>query len=431
MFSFPLQVILSSPLPSLLPYLGIFIILLNRPIYYLRITEKYYRNKNITTLIIIYVILVIFHAIWQVSFKLISLDSAIASFVIYILPLLFYYYFTYFSVEQNFKTILIAISICGVISGLYFAYDSYSMLVLGKVNDFSFKILNYSALRANGADQNYARIVSFSRSHGLLEKHSISAAWIAIGCFSTLALVPPKNKSKRFFIVLLYGSMLLISLNFTSIISFLFIILFIEYKGYLLIKGLISKKTLYTLLAIVIISISLYFFLKISDSKMYYIINNTIADQTDLALGDKSYGHGTYLGSLLDGFLNFFPSNMKLFPLGIFTGDGYATWGVIQKGGDFGIVETLHRFGLPFFLIIIIGLLRLIKSSINKIETFKLEENIHACYLSFAVSVTIYLIFSDVHYSIWNAKSILPIFFICMSLFSRYLQPFPKETLNN
>ena len=66
---------------------------------------------------------------------------------------------------------------------------------------------------------------------------------------------------------------------------------------------------------------------------------------------------------------------MLSFPPGVLIGDGFASWGVIEKGGDYGHAETLHQLGLPFYIASIIGLLRLIKFSLIKIQTLNWEKN--------------------------------------------------------
>ena len=59
---------------------------------------------------------------------------------------------------------------------------------------------------------------------------------------------------------------------------------------------------------------------------------------------------------------------MLSFPPGVLIGDGFSSWGVIKKGGDYGHAETLHQLGLPFYIASIIGLIRLIRLSLLKLE---------------------------------------------------------------
>ena len=104
-------------------------------------------------------------------------------------------------------------------------------------------MIEYTIMRSpEGYQPNIARISASYRSHGLLENHSISAAWISISCFSTLALLPRDEIFKRSLIVTIFGVILCFTLNFTAIISFFIVVIFIEFQGHLLIKARIAKK---------------------------------------------------------------------------------------------------------------------------------------------------------------------------------------------
>ena len=245
MFSYPIQVMMFTPLPSVFPYIGFFLIVLITRIYDNRKGYMFANTQKIDFMISIYIILVIFHATWQSLLGFITIYSAISSIFIYVFPVFFYVYFKVYGSEREIRAVLITIIISGLISGLYFVYDSYSMLVLGKVNDFSYRMIDYAIMRApEGYQPNIARISASYRSHGLLENHSISAAWISISCFSTLALLPRKRIFKRSLVVTIFGVLLCLTLNFTSIISFFIVVMFIEFQGHLLMKAVILKSSL-------------------------------------------------------------------------------------------------------------------------------------------------------------------------------------------
>ena len=115
---------------------------------------------------------------------------------------------------------------------------------------------------------------------------------------------------------------------------------------------------------------------------------------------------------------------MLFFPPGILIGDGFSTWGN-TRGGDFGHAETLYRLGLPFYIAVIIGLFRLIKLSLKKIQILNWKRHEDGGDLYFAVCVLLYILIATLHYSIWSSKSILPIFFISIAFISRFL---PSQT---
>tara|TARA_B100001115_G_scaffold156098_1_gene127830 strand:+ start:84 stop:1352 length:1269 start_codon:yes stop_codon:yes gene_type:complete len=416
---------MNSPLPSLLPYIGfILILLLTAKSYQFKNNFIFKNNNKINLMISIYVILVIFQGIWQTGLGFISVGDLISSLIIYLFPISFYIYFSRYAIEKEIHIVLIVMIITGLISGLYFIYDSYLMLVFGEVSDFSIKMIEYSTMRATPDNAvNDARIAAFNRSHGLLENHAVSASWISISCFAMLALLPKKETLIRFLVIILYSIILLIALNFTSIIAFSFIILFIELKGFLLFKALIAKSSLKALLVGMIAFVMAYNFNIQNQEGMAIIIRESIIGQIKLMTGNVEYKDNTFFYGFIISFVSF-AENMLSFPPGILIGEGFSSWGS-NKGGDFGHAETLHQLGLPFYVAVIIGLFKLIKLSLYKIQILNLKIHAAGSYLYFAVCVLLYILIATIHYSIWSTKSILPIFFISIAFISRFL---PSQT---
>jgi hypothetical protein len=421
-FSFPIQVIMFSPLPSIFPYIGFIFIILITAFYN---NKKIYTSGNtrkINLMISVYVTLVIFHGTWQSIFNFITFNAAISSIIIYVFPVLFYFYFSRYASEQEIRTVIATIAISGLISGIYFLLDSYAMLVLGQVSDFSYKMIDYTIMRAPpGYEPNLARIAASNRSHGLLENHSISAAWISISCFSILALLPRKEIFKRSLIIAIFGVFLFLSLNFTAIISFFIVVMFIEFQGHLLMKAVIAKSS-FKKIAIISILFFLFGFVLVYNLKeMADIIKNMSLGQMMMLTGEvKLLAGDTFISRSFTSFIDF-PKHMLSFPPGILIGDGFSTWSNGGRGGDFGHAETLHQLGLPFYIAVIIGLFKLIKLSLYKIQILNWEIDQGARYLYFAGCIILYLLLTTIHYTTWSVKSLLPIFFISIAIFSRYL----------
>ena len=81
--------------------------------------------------------------------------------------------------------------------------------------------------------------------------------------------------------------------------------------------------------------------------------------------GYVDYEESPYLFGIAYGFL-MFTTNMIEYPIGFIIGDGYSdSFSIMGKGGDYGIVETLFTLGMPFFLIVMYSLSRLIIKSYN------------------------------------------------------------------
>jgi len=90
-----------------------------------------------------------------------------------------------------------------------------------------------------------------------------------------------------------------------------------------------------------------------------------------------------------------------------------------MKGGDWGLAETLHRFGLPLFTIVLVGLYRTLKLFFKHSNMFFYKNQITHRHMLFSVSVVIYSVVASIHYTVWSAKSILPLFFIGLAIISR------------
>ena len=420
--SFPLQLIYRTPLMSLLPYivLGIIFILTH---FSKMQTPKVIWNirRPIILAITIYLVLFFINTSWQVVFGFITPMAATSAMVVFLLPVLFFIYFRFFATTQHFRLLFFAIIVCGLLNGLYFAYDSYSMLVSLQVSDYAHKAIEYIELRAPGGDDtNLARVTVGSRSHGLLEKHSVSSAWVVLGCLASLTTLPSSEHLKRSLVIMFFGLMVVIGMNFTSIAGFVFVVCLIEYKGYYIFRVRtyinIGARLITIVLAVGVVLLLAGRYLNLTD--LYKSIERLLIFQVGLADGTIEFENGSFIGNLLYQLI-FYPFLIIDYPVGLLIGDGFSTFGN-GKGGDFGIVETLHIFGLPFFLIIFIGLIRLIFSSIKKINSNEIEL-MEKKYLWFAVSFVTYIIFSEVHYSIWAAKAVLPILFIALAIFDRYL----------
>jgi len=427
--SFPLQVYFNSPLPSISPYLLLSVILaLDLATAAINRLLRWNITQPIDLVITIFVILVLFQTGWQMLLNYVSVDQGISAIVIFIFPVIFFIYFRNAFTENEIRSILFSMALAGLIVGGYFAYDSISKLVFGELPEYAMKAHVYSIERSGQTmeESNVARISLGARSMGLLDKHTVSAAWISIGCFAALSLLSFRAIRTRILAISLYGALLFLGLNFTGIVGFLLVVFLVEFRGYDVLRGVIDRKSLLKLIfSMSVFTAVLFIISAFTDFKLIQVIQEISEVQYDVASGTqvtRDDGLG-YLGGLLSDLASF-PINMLQFPPGFLIGDGFTPgFGVVEKGGDYGFVETLHRLGLPLFLVIFIGLISLIRRSLRQIRFLDRTENSNARYLQFASCVTAYLLFSEIHYTVWNAKSILPIFFLCLAIFSSYLSP--------
>ena len=420
MFAFPIQVLTMSPYPSLIPYLFLLI-----PCYFVfrngfkvRL-NKYLRFSGINLFLFFYFLLFFLHSTYQMILGFGSVPQFVVSVLGYIVPSSMYFYFSKAGNKKEIKIVLVSIIICGLISGLYFAYDSYSMLILGKINDFSLQTVNYIKSRASTENVNISRGLKGYRSHGLLTSHSASAAWIAFSCFALLTLIPKKKILTRSITILFYGVILVICLNFTSIISFAIVIFFIEFDVLKFFDIKINKHLLIKFTSLLGLIAFAVFCVAVFSENLFREISESFTAQIRFLFGFDNYGRDYVFGlQLFTSLLGIFDKALD-YPFILLIGDGFnASWGT-PKGGDYGHAETLARFGIPFYCFIIIGFLKIMQVIIRNLRY--LRKNRGDQTLLFPSFVVPYLFIAELHYSVWNLRSIFPLFFFSLALLSRNL----------
>jgi len=343
-------------------------------------------------------------------------------------PVLFYLYFYLSATHNDFRAVIVSVLVSGIMVGLYFVYDSFAMLSLQNVSEYSIKAFEYSKFRASSIDINDARVSPGYRSHGLLESHSISAAWVAFSGFAALSLMRDSKFKQKIAVIIFFSVMLIAAQNYTAIASFFLVILIIQLKGYIVLRGAIpvhliraSFLTIVILLFIFIIALPALGF-----SDFIEVLSSLFEFQILLATGQANYKDTSYFTELINGII-YYPINAMDFPFSILIGDGFSSYGVI-KGGDFGVVESLHRFGLPFFILVLGGIFVILTRALNLINSKSVSGNLEYEIILFATSIVTYLLCSEIHYSIWNGKSVLPIFFICLAILARFSRSYRRPS---
>lgn len=424
--SFPLQVTLGSPLPSLFPYFGVALIFLLSLFTSTGRQVRLFRwniVNRINLILTLYLVLVFYHTTRQLAFGLIPVSEGVTIIFIFVAPLIFFIYFREIASEREIRAILFAIALAGLIIGFHFAYDSYLKLVLHETSDYAWKAMNYTLDRMGLTLQEaHTARVSPGRSFGLLESHRVTAAWIALGGFAALTLTQKSKIWTRTGIIMVYGMLLLMGLYFTSIIGFAVVIILMEFRALEWLRGRLSRRnvTIAALTAIAFVSFALFFGAIVGE--FFYSIEDILRSKVSFGTRGTSGLELGYFDRFVEALASY-PRIMGEFSLAFTLGDGFSREAFLfRKGGDFGLADTLFRFGLPFFLTIVIGLTALVVRSIKQIGSRRIGRPMESRYLWFAVSVTIYLAFADIHYSVWPAKSVLPIFFLALAMYARYLR---------
>ena len=412
-FSFPLQVYSNSPIISLMPYVLLIPTLFLSNFF----RSKISLNKNLKYILCFYVFIFFFNTSWQLLFEIINLNTFFSLTVVFILPIIFFFKGLGLS-EDVFKPIVLAIIISGILVGAYYVYDAYSLLILKRINQFAIKSQEYiTNIQGISKDTNMSRMRVGYRSQGLLEKHTISAAWVCFACFASLYLTPFNSILKRTVIIVTTLIVLLIGLNFTSIIGFFLTILFFEFNFKFFSKKINLRNfnifsyifLLFTVAVSLYVSFFGYDLIEASISFLKFNFNMATGVEKLTESGVENSFFSEFLSQLLN-----FPKNMLEFPLGIIIGSGFNSNFGIQFGGDYGLNETLNMLGIPLFFTIISGIIFLLKKN-HKL----MIQNVYNPYsklLRLSSSVIFYVLFCEIHYSIWTAKSIFPIFIMFIAI---------------
>jgi len=334
---------------------------------------------------------------------------------------MFFWYFSRFISLSEIKAVLMAIVLCGIISGTFFSYDSIMKLGFGKISQYSIEAEEYSQMRMGKVGVlTSGRAQLGYRSQGLLERHAISSIWIIFGLISALALIPSWKGVKRLITIGLFGLMLIIGLNFTPIVGFIILLALSEFHFILLFFGKIHKKIIQATSKLFIITLIIVVLLT---TLLNQTILNTIIALINYQL--KLIFIGTESGASYFGYvysyINNFINQIIYFPPILLIGEGFSGSFGMPKGGDIGFMETLARLGIPFFIISVFGIIKIIFKiykhclSIHQKGYFFINELLIA-----SAGFLFIIIFSEFHYTAWTNKSVFPILFISLGIIKMY-----------
>jgi hypothetical protein len=418
--SFPIQVYTASPLPSLIPYLilsslYVFIFLRNK-----KLSLNILPLTKVSIFILSYTIFLFLKIVFEFIFKGQSLENLFTNLLTYLFPVLFFFYFRKKSSEIEIKWFFYAMITASILCGIFFSYDSYNKFALRKTTNYANASYEYSLKRSNQTEEeaNEARVRVGFKSFGLLESHSVSGAWLLLGLFAFLTLVPQKNRRKRTFVILLFGSFLFIGLNFTSIIVFIVTMLLFELQLVSFFFGKIHKKLIFNVFII-------FFLIFLIVSGLFLTLGSLMSTgMIDLILVQLSFifssknAEGSQIYILLNK-LSLFSDKLYDQPL-LFIFGSVNEYG---KGGDIGFFDSMITFGLCFYFIVLFALFNIFRSSAYKVrkdivdyKAFPYRNNI----FQFMLFIITMVLLTDIHYSIWSAKSVLPIIFFSLALYDRY-----------
>lgn len=425
--SFPLQVLFMEPNMALLPYIFLFLsLLLILPIY--NLSKINYLFINIPNFLYIFVFFVIFSQLIQIISGFISFYEFIGSLIFFILPILFYIPLRFYSPEYNLRLILIFLVLGGAINALFFVYDTVSRFLFTEITTYANLAFDYTIEQqniANEADANTARISLISRSHGLMPSHTISSFWIMVSYFALMALYNFKAISK-IMLTALYFCILLVCMNFSSILNFLFIVSFIYFDFYkiLFLRASINNLILIISGIITLIGIIFTILLFIGNPLVEFFMNvlmfqvNALFDYSDIGIISQSYKNSfSFWEEYISNFKHYFEVLIE-FPFSVLIGTGFSGT-IMMYGGDTGIIETIAKFGPAIFIIIMFAYIRTIFSSIKNMHLNR--NNKVKNQFKFIASIFLSILIYEYHYSIWDQKYVFPLLIFALAIHDSHL----------
>lgn len=434
--AYPFQVYTKSPLPSLFPYVLMLAMVVSMSLLFLpsiRFNIGFRPYSTVFYTVCLYLLFIISHIITQVVLGTASNGQIFSEAVNYLLPAVFFFYFRKTARQNEIRALMYGIILASLICAVYFVYDSYMKLALGKVSDYAQLSFDYSLERSKLSieEANMSRVRAGFRSFGLLESHSISGVWIVIGALATLTLVNPSAKRSRLLIIILFGMFLFISLNFSAIIAYFLIMSFFEFRFFVFFKGRIPNNLVKNMLIIVVVIILIFVIgIMIVGETMAETIFDLFTYQRNFLFGmnGPEQTQSTILANKFSVFFNNFVESPLAIMLGDITPNG--------KGGDVGVFDSIQTFGVIFYCFIIAGLIRLIISgirfSIYSAAGSTISENIsfNRSIVQFSVFILLLMIIMDFHYSVWLSKSVLPVIFFSLAMLERSFFLVRKVPLN-
>ena len=420
MLAFPLQVFTGSNIPVLFPYLILGLIFIYDIVAFddFKVRLSFRPQTTLFLFVVLYILIITPSIIFEYGFVDPSLIDLISSLVIYIFPSIFYFYFRKKASENSIRTFIYGLLFASLIVAVFFIFDTYVKFVLLDVTEYAKMSFQYSLDKVNEVRENVndTRVRVRDRSFGLLESHSISGAWVAIGAFICLSLEAIRKVINPMVIIVFFGFFLLIGMNFTAIVAFIVLVVMFQFRLIIFIFGKIPKLTRSLIVLIFsFILIGIIFFNSIDENLSYWILY-FIEMQFRFLFGleGASVTQGALLEPKIKGLVDSFFSFNIIYYLPSIRPE--------FKGGDTGVIDTILTFGYFFYLLFLSGLLVFILNSLSFLRRGnKLIDvsNNNLEYVVFSTYVLSLIIIADLHYSIWSAKSILPLIFFCLAINER------------
>jgi hypothetical protein len=437
-FAFPLQVVTGNPLLGGIPYavLGLHFLLfafLNHQKY--QILQWQWTRPDKAVLLLMGSFSA--HLAYCLLLKEMPSGEMMRIFLVYICSGWLYIYISRFADEKEIRMILSAVVLASILMAGHWMYDTYIKTVLYDTNWYQLKMYEYFKLRNNfdDADVNTSLLCgpqSECRAYGLLDKHTTTGAFIALGGLSALALMWKKSFMKKFLVFFLYFIILSVGGATTAWIGFVIsaslALLISERKHF--IKNLVRlmiQLAAATLLLIWILPLSNYT-RKICEQALITLHTQfTYVVNINGTSAPVSFVH-LYWNDIVN-----YIEYLKNYPVVAFVGEGF--WGhahFYPRGGDLAVTEWLATLGIPVSCYVLFTLICVVKKMLGTLFSSSSRAfSPSLWYISYSVTVLLFLGFTVAHYNTLSNKAIFVFFYLSLGLATRHIVHLKKNAAHD
>ncbi len=308
-------------------------------------------------------------------------------------------------------TVLYGLATAGFVTGTLWISEAVHRATSGDVSAFAIQAFEYASQRmgeVQGIEQsNFNRINPTSRVYGVQEFARISATWWAFGVAAVAALFVDSGSSRRTTTTLATGLLVLVACqSVTAIVAF--------FTAALCAFGLQeTRRTAAWLAAAVVILFAIIAAATLTAPATHAAVVTSIvygasrfSEQALFVFTPVTWSDDSYLQLTL-GNISEFAWGVRAQPFVLLIGefprlDGSATFHA--PGGDTGFLDTISNFGLPLTLLMGFMTIRYIfRARGNLLLRHSIAGPNTRCFVFMIVFVAV----MDVHYSVWNDKSII------------------------
>jgi len=388
-----------------------------------------------------YLALIVGHLLWTLAAGEASAVEAGRQVFLFAVPASFYFYVARSAGERELRAMLFGIVIAALIVGAYFVYDSYEKIALHRISEYQLHAQRYGIERMgiDPRDASVTRIGVQYRSMGLLDSHTVSGAWIGFGALASFYFLRERTKIVRAVVGLGWFVMLVLGMNFTSILAFLAAVFVVHgWRGERIAEFLrVRRSTLRVAAVTALLALAAAWALSAYAGGFADRIWSLATAELSLIFTsriDLDRQSSSFLAWTLTDTQTFFATMSDHWP-SLIWGDGPIAARSWVRGGDVGFLDTTALLGVPFCLVLAFAFFRTIRVELRGLRSrasraLSAEES---GFLGFGLAVMILIAVFEGHYSAWTYKSVSPILFSALGLIRRYgtgsaaaSRPFPS-----